>query len=440
MKNLRDRLKISPILIGLIFLFVQAAMLSGCAPGPKQIVIWHWMADRQDAFNDLSKMYFNEAGIKAKFVLCIPSDRYAKKIRFAAVTRRLPDIYGMLGGVWEFSTFIKSGHVLDLSDELNANGGEWKEQFLEMVISENEFLPDNEQNVKPGIYGISIDVNNIQMVYNKDLFKTAGLDPESPPRTWKEFIEYGKKLKRAGIPAFVSGWGELWLIDCFASNYAFNLMGEERVTQTTKGYISYTAPEWLCILQLFEEMRDAGMLVDDITSLDNKKAERIFANSQAAMAFNGSWCVNVYRKMNPGLNYEVFTPPQLSNKYPMKIWGGVGAPFVVNAKSKNKKEAIDFLKWLTAEKQQTYLARVTYNLPVNKGAIFYIPAKLRDFADDMDNIIHPKLFSSYENSKVTEELDKGIQDIIRNQRTPVEVAKYVDTIKLILDRYRFLEH
>lgn len=73
-------------------------MLSSCAPEPKQIVIWHWMADRQGAFNNLSKMYFNEAGIKAKFVLCVPSDRYAKKIRFAAVMRRLPDVYGVALG------------------------------------------------------------------------------------------------------------------------------------------------------------------------------------------------------------------------------------------------------------------------------------------------------------------------------------------------------
>ncbi|KPK38540.1 MAG: hypothetical protein AMJ78_09830 [Omnitrophica WOR_2 bacterium SM23_29] len=439
MKNLRNRLKISPILMGLIFLYAQVTLFTGCAPKSKQVVIWHWMADRKDAFRSLSDKYFDETGVRAKFVLCAPSERYAKKIRFAAVTSRLPDIYGMLGGVWEFSNFINSGYALDLSDELNTNGGEWREQFLGGVISENEFLPGNEQRVKPGIYGISIDVNNIQMVYNKDLFKAAGLDPEAPPKTWKEFIEYGKRLKQAGIPAFVSGWRELWLIDCFTSNYALNLMGEKKVLQTMKGFISYTAPEWLRVLKLFEEMRDAGILAEDITALDNKKAEKIFANSQAAMAFNGSWCVNVYREMNPGLNYAVFLPPKLSSNYPMKIWGGVGAPFVVNAKSKNKKEAIDFLKWLTAEKQQTYLARFTYNLPVNKYAIFYAPSKLKDFADDMDSVVHPKLLFGYEKSNVTEELDKGVQDIIRGQRTPAEVARYVDTIKLILDRYRGFE-
>lgn len=34
--------------------------------------------------------------------------------------------------------------------------------------------------------------------YNKDAFKKAGLDPEAPPKTWKEVGEAAKKLKAAG--------------------------------------------------------------------------------------------------------------------------------------------------------------------------------------------------------------------------------------------------
>ncbi len=73
-----------------------------------------------------------------------------------------------------------------------------------------------------------IDVTNIQMLYNKDLFKQAGLDPNKPPETWDEFISDWHKLKAAGIPGLVSGWGETWMIDCFANNYAFNIMGERK--------------------------------------------------------------------------------------------------------------------------------------------------------------------------------------------------------------------
>jgi len=438
MKEIKNRLKINSIIIGLIFLFVQAVMLTSCAPRQKRIVVWHWMTDRQDAFAVLSNRYFNETGIRVKFVLCAPSKRYDRKIVLASKIGMLPDIYGMLGDIWEFSRFINSGYAVDLSDELNANAGEWRNQFFKWVISENEFFPNNEQKVKPGVYGIPIDVNNIQMVYNKDLFKAAGLDPEAPPKTWEAFIAYGKKLRRAGITPFVSGWGELWLVNCFANNYAFNLMGEEKIILTIKGQVPYNNHDWIRILKLFEEMRDAGMYAEGITTMNNKKAEMIFANSQAAMAFNGSWCVNVYREINPNLNYGVFMPPRLSNRHPMRIWGGGGAPFVVNAKSKNKEEAIEFLKWLTAEEQQKFLVMTTHNLSVNREVTFLIPFKLSEFADDMDSVITPELLPVIENSKVSEAFGKGIWTIIKDNKSPSEAITYVDVIKRLVSAHRYL--
>lgn len=431
-------IEINPVFAGLIFLLIVGLILGVFKARPNEVVVWHWMADRQAALESLADKYFNETGMRVRLVLISPSDRYADKIRTADAMGRLPDIYGMLGGAWEFSRFINSGHAVELSQDLDADGGRWRDEFLNGAISANEFRQGNEQNVQPGVYGISIDVNNIQMVYNKQLFRQAGLDPEAPPRTWEEFIACGRKLKEAGIPAFVSGWGELWMIDCFANIYAWNLMGKDQIIKTIKGDISYTGCDWARILKLFEEMRDAGMFAAGITAMDNKTAEELFANSHAAMAFNGSWCVNVYREINPKLDYGIFMPPQLSSEYPMKIWGGVGAPFIVNAGSRHKKEAIGFLKWLTAEKQQAYLSGATYNLPVNKWAIFYVPPQLKEFADDMDKVVDPKALPVVENSKVSEELDKGIQAIINGQSTPEEVAKSVDKIKHIVDRYRCL--
>jgi multiple sugar transport system substrate-binding protein len=43
------------------------------------------------------------------------------------------------------------------------------------------------------------------LMYNKALFTKAGLDPESPPTTWDEFIAACKKLKAAGVQPIVLG-------------------------------------------------------------------------------------------------------------------------------------------------------------------------------------------------------------------------------------------
>ena len=48
------------------------------------------------------------------------------------------------------------------------------------------------------------------LVYNKSLFKEAGLDPEIPPTNWEEFITSCEALKQAGITGFAFGSKDAW--------------------------------------------------------------------------------------------------------------------------------------------------------------------------------------------------------------------------------------
>ncbi|MGB1962917.1 MAG: extracellular solute-binding protein, partial [Candidatus Puniceispirillaceae bacterium] len=45
-------------------------------------------------------------------------------------------------------------------------------------------------------WGIPFQRSTIVMYYNKDAFRAAGLDPESPPATWDELVAAGKKLTK----------------------------------------------------------------------------------------------------------------------------------------------------------------------------------------------------------------------------------------------------
>jgi ABC-type glycerol-3-phosphate transport system substrate-binding protein len=418
-------------LYGTIFCFV---FYFGCGQQAKvrkkTITIWHWMTDRQDAFQELAKRYEQETGVKVNFELYGPSDAYSSKIMAAAQAKALPDIYGLLGEKRLFAAFIEAGHVLDLTESMEANNSSWKRIFFAKALEVNEFRRGNDYGVKPGIYGVPIDVTNIQMLYNKDLFKELGLDPNRPPRDWDEFIAVGERLKGRRLLGLVSGWAETWLIDCFASNYAFNIMGEDKVIKTIEGKIPYTDPDWIRVFSLFKELKDSGLINDSIVTMGNKTAEQLFANGRAVFAFNGSWCVNVYRGMNPQLNYGAFLPPMASNKYFMRVWGGAGSSLLINGRSPNKKEAVKFLKWLTAKPQQEYLARATLNLPANKDCLGNIPEILSQFASAMDNTTHPNILPVQEKPLVIETLTKGIQAIIIGVKTPRAVAEEVQGVKI----------
>jgi len=75
----------------------------------------------------------------------------------------------------------------------------------------------------------------------------------------------------------------------------------------------------------------------------------------------------------------------VSTAFPLKIWGGAGSTFVVNAQSPNKDKAIAFLKWLTAKEQQVVLAQATNNLPSNKEALPAVSPLLGEFAKGWTN-------------------------------------------------------
>jgi raffinose/stachyose/melibiose transport system substrate-binding protein len=410
-----------------------ALFIAGCASKEESnvpsIMVWHWMTDREPAFQELAKRYEAQTGLRVNFELYAPSDAYSQKVRAAGQGETLPDLFGILGEKRDFAAFIKAGHILDLTPYMEEDNAAWKDVFFAKALAVNEFAEGNSYNVPSGIYGAPLDVIAIQMVYNKELFRQLGLDPKRPPETFAQFIEIGKKIKAAHMQGLASGWGETWMIDCLVNNYAFNIMGKDKVLATIKGEASYNDPYWIKVLSLFKEMQDSGTLASGIVTMVNKTAEQLFANSKVVFAFNGSWCVNVYKAMNPKLDYGVILPPKASEAYPMSIWGGAGSSFMVNAKSPRKEEAVKFLKWLTDKEQQVYLSEATNNLPANKNCLNKLPEALAAFAKGMDSATHPNIWGVSEYPAVIEALDKGIQSIIIGEKTPEQIAAEVQKAK-----------
>jgi len=406
----------------------------GCAgesaqESSQKITVWHWMTDRKPAFEELAKKYEELTGIKVEFELYAPSDAYSQKVRAAAQGQTLPDIFGILGEKRDFASFIKAGHIFNLNSYMQADDSAWEKEFFKKALAVNEFEDGNIYGVPPGIYGVPVDIMTIQMVYNKSLFKELGLNPNKPPANFQDFLNLGKKIKEKGLQGMVSGWAELWMIDCLANDYAFNIMGKEKVLETIRGQVAYTDPDWIQVFTLFKEMRESGILAQGVVTMVNKTAEQLFANEEAVFAFNGSWCVNVYKAMNPDLDYAAMLPPRASNNHPMSIWGGAGSSFIVNARSAKKDKAIEFLKWLTDKEQQAYLAQITSNLPANKNALDEIPKILAQFSDDVELSTHPNTWGVSEFPAVIEVLDRGLQLIVIGEKSPEAVAQEVQKVK-----------
>ncbi|MEZ4699042.1 MAG: ABC transporter substrate-binding protein [Rhodothermales bacterium] len=98
-------------------------------------------------------------------------------------------------------------------------------------------------------YGITSDIAPTVLYYNKDMFREAGLDPERPPRTWSELLDYADRLtvrspdgaiQRAGFSlrktGFKPGTAEKWLTFLFsAGGEAFDEAGTRALLNSPQG-------------------------------------------------------------------------------------------------------------------------------------------------------------------------------------------------------------
>lgn len=81
-------------------------------------------------------------------------------------------------------------------------------QYIGDVKELKDIRPDVQSVFKDGdkSYGLPRNNYNMGLVYNRKLFTQAGLNPDSPPKTWSEVQEAAKKI--AGLGAGYTGFGE----------------------------------------------------------------------------------------------------------------------------------------------------------------------------------------------------------------------------------------
>ena len=115
-------------------------------------------------------------------------DDTVTKIQTAVQGGTPPDVFVSLAT--QRFTMASTGMAMPL-DDLIAGDTDGKEYIADFLPG---FMEDSYVNGK--IYSIPFQRSTEIMYYNKDKFKEAGLDPESPPKDWDQLLEYAKKLTK----------------------------------------------------------------------------------------------------------------------------------------------------------------------------------------------------------------------------------------------------
>src|SRR5262249_45053441 len=122
------------------------------------------------------------------------------------------------------------------------------------------------------------------IVYNKDLFKKAGLDPDNPPTTWPDFMAALQKLKASGTAPIVLG-----LKDGFGGEITG--VGLQSKVFTIPQFLQmvidgdFTSDKWKSWIQKLVELKpyfnddtNSTLLADGLARFQEGEAAMVFAS------------------------------------------------------------------------------------------------------------------------------------------------------------------
>jgi sn-glycerol 3-phosphate transport system substrate-binding protein len=96
--------------------------------------------------------------------------------------------------------------------------------------------------------------------WNKDAFKKAGLDPNQPPRTWKEFVAAAEKLKASGQEcAYTTTWPSWVHIENFSAWHNVPIGTKENGMAGLDTQFSINTPLHVRHIEMLADLAKRGM-------------------------------------------------------------------------------------------------------------------------------------------------------------------------------------
>jgi multiple sugar transport system substrate-binding protein len=281
---------------------------SGAASGgTTNITLWHGYgelaAPGEEPNTELDSLKaqvdaFMKANPNIKVTMTyVNSDDALQKLTVALQGGKAPDVTYQYGT--NLPQLATSSSVVDLTDKVGDADYNW-----------NDF-PAGERDVftiDGKVYGVPALVDNLAVVYNKDLFAAAGLAEPKPDWTWDELVADAKALTDPGKNQF----GLEWPIDGSETEvwkYIAMLWeaGGDILTPDNK-QAAFNSPAGVTSLQALGELGKAKALYLN-SAPDSEKASQLFNSGKIGMFVTGPWNLSEF----PDAKYGVQVMPMFPN-------------------------------------------------------------------------------------------------------------------------------
>ncbi len=334
----------------------------GGSGAPIELTMWHGygkVIDNQGQTNyeaksltDLVDRYnAMNTGVHVNLDYIGTNDNAFDKLTVALNAGEQPDITYQYGT--SMPQLATAPGIMDLTDKVQDPSYNWND-FSEGARAA--------ATVDGHVYGIPALIDNLAIVYNKDLFQQAGVSPPTANWTWDDFTAAAKALtdpskKQYGF-AFPIDASEdtVWHYDAMLWEAGGDILNSDN---TQAAFNSDAGVEALTTLQQMA-VTDKSVYLDQ---QNTGKIEQLFNAGNIGMLVTGPWDLSSL----PDINYGV----QIMPSYAGGSHATIAGPdmWVMFDNNGHGEAAWQFMQWLTAAQQVKADSLESGHLPIRNSVV-----------------------------------------------------------------------
>ncbi|WP_235918236.1 ABC transporter substrate-binding protein [Paenibacillus lutrae] len=340
-------------------------------------------------------------GVKVKWQ-DIPFDAIEQKTLTSAASGSLADVLNLN------TDYLKKLAALGAVANMDELAGDVKKDYFEGVWSAGEF-----QGVS---YALPWYLSNSVQLYNKELLKKAGFD--APPTTEEESWAMSKVIKEK-----TGSYG-----NTIKDIHLYLPQNGIKIVSDDFKQAAFNTPQTLEIFKKFQQ-RYKDKLIPDEIMLNQAKPQEWYAQEKIAFWGTGPQLFRQVKDLSPQVYAKSDAAPALvgsSGKVNVAIMN-----IAVSNKSKHKKEAADFAKFITSGENQLKFAQIVAILPsVKKAAEDPFFTKGKDSADPAEKGLYlaakqlessENMFPPVENiSKINKAINDEFHKVMLENKDPAK--------------------
>jgi multiple sugar transport system substrate-binding protein len=398
-------MKKSTLVLMLAVILAVTAVVSGCSSsgGAGKTTEISWWApnwDEATAKKLVEQFETENPDIKVNVVVTT-WDTMENKIRVALTGKGAPAV------ITELQSRVKTYAAEKLLTNLDDN-------YKQAEIDKNDLFPSalDMNSYENSMYGVPFRIEGAGMLYNKKMFKDAGLDPDNFPKTWDEFIAAAKKLtKDTDGDGKIDQYGMAWPLgnmDNTTSVFATTLWsgGGNFFDESGKKALLNT-PEAVEAVRKFTSTVKDGLAPRSTMELDNTTMRDLFINEKIAMYLSGPFDIEPIKTNKPSLELGTAVIPGPDG---MGVSYSDGFSLIIPESAKNKEAGWKLIEFLSQSKN---MAELTVTFPGLKSALddpkFKDPL-MQPFIEQMDKAQAWKKMAQW--PEVVKTLNRYLQLII----------------------------